>query len=85
MKAIIAETAALLCFSVLPAVTPMMPTMNCMVIIPVAPTRRSLRRPKRSTVQKERGVEQTFTRVVMRDMKKGLLIVPRLWKKMVPK
>jgi len=31
------------------------------------------------------GVEQTLTRVVMSEIKKGLLIVPRPWKKEVPK
>jgi hypothetical protein len=43
------------------------------------------RRPNRSIVQKERGVEQTLTNVVMSEMRKGLLIVPRFWKKIVPK
>jgi hypothetical protein len=36
-------------------------------------------------VQKEMGVEQTLTRVVMSEIKKGLLIEPRVWKKDVPK
>jgi hypothetical protein len=31
-------------------------------------------------VQKEMGVEQTLTRVVMSEIKKGLLIEPRVWK-----
>ena len=85
MKAIIAETAALLCFSILPAVTPMIPTINCIMTIPVPPMMRILRRPKRSTVQKEIGVEQTLTRVVIREMRKGFEIVPSEVKKTVPK
>jgi hypothetical protein len=36
-------------------------------------------------VQKEMGVEQTFTRVVMSEMRKGFLIEPSWMKKMVPK
>ena len=85
MKAIMAETAALSCLEVLPAVTPMIPTMNCMMTIPEPPMMRILRRPKRSTVQKEIGVEQTLTRVVTREIKKGFLIEPREVKKTVPK
>lgn len=85
MKAIIAETAAEFFADCLPAVTPMIPTMNCMMTIPVPPMIRILRRPKRSTVQKEMGVEQTLTRVVTREMRKGFLIVPREVKKTVPK
>lgn len=34
---------------------------------------------------KEMGVDKTLTRVVMREMKKGLEIVPSCWKKVVPK
>ena len=85
MKAIIAETAAWLFFEGLPAVTPMIPTMNCMMTIPAPPMMRILRRPKRSIVQKEMGVEQTLTRVVIREMRKGFGIVPSEVKKTVPK
>ena len=85
MNAIMAETAAGSFLDFLPAVTPMMPTMNCMMTIPEPPMMRILRRPKRSTVQKEMGVEQTLTRVVTREMRKGFLIVPREVKKTVPK
>lgn len=85
MNAIMAETAAGSFLDFLPAVTPMMPTMNCMMTIPEPPMMRILRRPKRSTVQKEMGVEQTLTRVVIREMRKGFLIVPREVKKTVPK
>lgn len=35
------------------------------------------RRPNRSMVQNETGVEQTLTRVVISEMRKGLPIVPR--------
>ena len=63
----------------------MIPTMNCMMTIPLPPMIRILRRPKRSTVQKETGVEQTLTRVVTREMRNGFLIVPREVKKTVPK
>lgn len=85
MKAIMAETALLLCCDSLPAVTPMMPTMNCMMTMPVPPMMRILRRPKRSTVQKEMGVDKTLTRVVMREMRKGFLMVPSDLKKTLPK
>ena len=85
MKAIIAETAALFPNAGLPAVTPMIATINCIMTIPVPPMMRILRRPKRSTVQKEIGVEQTLTSVVTREMRKGFLIVPREVKKTVPK
>jgi hypothetical protein len=34
--------------------------------------------------QKETGVEQTLTNVVMREIKNGFLIVPRESKKVVP-
>ena len=85
MKAIMAETAAWLFFEVVPAVTPMIPTMNCIMTIPVPPMMRILRRPKRSIVQKDNGVEQTLTSVVMREMRNGFLIVPREVKKTVPK
>ena len=85
MKAIMALTADWLFLSGAPAVTPMIPTMNCAMTIPVAPMMRIRRRPKRSTIQKARGVLRTLTRVVTREMRKGLLIVPREVKKTVPK
>ncbi len=37
MKAIIALVAEWLCLSVFPAVAPIMPTINCIVIMPIAP------------------------------------------------
>jgi len=59
-----------------PTVTPMMATMNWQTSMPKAPPTRSGRRPNLSMVQKEMGVEHTFTRVKMRDMKKVLEIAP---------
>jgi hypothetical protein len=44
--------------------------------IPEAPTRRVLRRPKRSTVQKDSGVEKTLISVKMREIRNVLLIAP---------
>ena len=64
---------------------PVMATMNWQMTMPRAPQTRRVRRPKRSMVQKEMGVEQTLTRVVIRLMRKGLGIVPRALKKVVPK
>src|SRR6478609_2780547 len=43
-----------------PLVTPMMAQMNSQMSIPRAPQMRSGRRPKRSMVQNDRGVEQTL-------------------------
>jgi len=40
-----------------------------------------VRRPKRSTVQNERGVESTLTRVKMSEMRKVLLMAPVDWRK----
>ena len=45
MKAIMAFTAELLCFSTRPAVTPRMPTMNWAIIMPAPPKMRIFRRP----------------------------------------
>lgn len=59
-----------------PATVPAIATINWQTIMPTAPqTRRGLR-PKRSTVQKEIGVEHTLTKVVMSEMRKGLEMVP---------
>lgn len=69
----------------LPLAVPTMATMNWQITMPKAPQMRSGRRPNLSTVQKEIGVEHTLTRVVMRPMRKGSGIVPRDWKKVVPK
>lgn len=81
MKAIMADTADRLLlpsgFS-LPAVAPIIPTMYCAMTIPIPPKIRRLRRPIRSTIQKESGVEQTLTRVVMREIRNGFEIVPKL-------
>lgn len=88
MKAIMARTAFSLTFAgsvVLPAVAPMIPTMNCMMTIPAAPQMRMVRRPIFSTMTKEAGVESTLTRVVTMEIRKGSLIVPSCWKKMGPK
>lgn len=81
MKEIMALTA--LGFS--PSVTPTMATMNWQTTIPRAPQRRSGRRPILSMAQKATGVEQTLTMVVIMLVRKGFLIVPRVWKKVVPK
>jgi hypothetical protein len=53
--------------------------------MPTAPQMRSGRRPSRSIAQKEMGVEQTLTRVVTSEMKKGFWMVPSCWKKVTPK
>jgi hypothetical protein len=68
-----------------PSVTPIMPTMNSHTTIPTAPQMSRGRRPNLSIVQNETGVEQTLTKVVIRDIRKVFLIVPRLSKKVVPK
>jgi hypothetical protein len=67
------------------SIVPMIATMNWQVAMARAPQRRMVRRPNRSIIQKEMGVERTLTRVVMRPMRKGLEIVPSCWKKVVPK
>jgi hypothetical protein len=85
MNAIWAETADWLFSLALPTVTPRIATMNSHINMPRAPQIRIVRLPKRSTIQKERGVEQTLTKVVIRPIRKGLLIVPSSWKKVVPK
>jgi hypothetical protein len=54
----------------------MIATKNWQVNIPRAPQINSGRRPNLSTVQKERGVEQTLTNVKIREIKKVLLIAP---------
>jgi hypothetical protein len=53
--------------------------------MPRAPQISRGRRPKRSTVQKDTGVEQTLTRVVTSEMRKAFWMVPSCWKKVVPK
>lgn len=50
MKAIMAEVAALLWLLVLPAVTPMMPTMYCETTIKLPPKINMVRRPSFSTM-----------------------------------
>jgi hypothetical protein len=85
IKAIIAETAELLCFSSLPAVTPIMPTMSCDTIIPTAPQIRRLRRPILSTAQNATGVQTVLTSAVRIEIKNGLRIVPREVKNTFPK
>jgi hypothetical protein len=69
----------------LPAVAPIAPTMNCMITIPAAPKTSRGRLPIFSTMMNEAGVESTFTRVVTREMRKGLLMEPSCWKKTGPK
>lgn len=64
---------------------PMTATMYWQITMPRAPQIKRGLRPTLSMLQKEMGVEQTLTRVVMREMRKGLEIVPSCWKKVVPK
>merc|ERR1711939_152099 len=52
-----------------PTVTPMMATRNWQINMPKAPQTRRGRRPSFSTAQKESGVEQTLTRVKIREIK----------------
>ena len=80
IKAIIADTAA-----VESVVTPIMATMNSHISIPSAPQIMMVLRPNRSMIMNEIGVEQTFTRVVIKEIKNGFLIVPSCWKNVVPK
>lgn len=80
MKAIIADTAA--CEV---SVTPMIATMNSQISMPSAPQIMIDRLPTRSMMTNEIGVEQTLTSVVIKEIKKGFLIVPSCWKKVVPK
>lgn len=72
MKAISADTAE----SLPPSVVPTMAMMNWHTTIPTAPQINNGRRPKRSTVQKEIGVEQTLTKVVINEIRNGLEMVP---------
>jgi hypothetical protein len=53
--------------------------------MPKAPQTSSGRRPIFSTVKKEMGVEQTLTRVKMREMRKVFLMAPVDWRKGVEK
>jgi hypothetical protein len=86
MKAIWALTAGMLLAMETPAslrwvllnptVTPMMATRNWQINMPKAPQRRSGRRPNLSTDQKEIGVEQTFTKVKISEIRKVLLMAP---------
>lgn len=62
---------------------PTAPTMNWQMTMPRAPQTRMVRRPKRSTVQKEIGVEHTLTMVKIMEIRKGLLMVCRDCRKMV--
>jgi hypothetical protein len=71
MKEIIADTAGLEV-----SVTPMMATMNSHTTMPKAPQIMIVLRPNLSMIQNEIGVEQTLTKVVIRLIKNGLLIVP---------
>jgi hypothetical protein len=68
----------------LPAVTPIVPTMSCEIAMQEPPMSKILRRPKRSTIQNETGVEHELTREVMSWIRKGLSMVPRLLKKTTP-
>jgi len=76
---------ALTALGSVPSVTPTMATMNWQMTMPRAPQMSRGRRPNFSTVQKETGVEQTLTMVVIMLMRKGFLMVPSVWKKVVPK
>jgi hypothetical protein len=58
-----------------------MATRNWQTSMPAAPYRRMERRPKRSTVQKERGVEQTLTRVKMSEIRNVFSMAPVDWRK----
>ena len=80
MKEIMAETAGLEV-----SVTPMMATMNSHTTMPKAPQIMIVLRPNLSMIQNEIGVEQTLTKVVIRLIKNGLLIVPSWVKNVVPK
>lgn len=71
MKEIMAETAGLE-----ESVTPIMPTKNSQISMPRAPQIMIDLRPNLSIIQNEIGVEQTLTKVVIKLIKKGLLIVP---------
>lgn len=79
------EIMALTAFGFWPSTTPTMATMNWQRTMPRAPQMSRGRRPSFSTVQKETGVEQTLMMVVIMLMRKGLLMVLRAWKKVVPK
>jgi hypothetical protein len=72
-------------FGLDPSTVPAMATINWHTTIPAAPQIKIVRLPNLSMIQKERGVEQTLTRVVTRPIRKGLLMVPSSWKKVVPK
>lgn len=65
MNAIMADTAEGLGWAPPPAVTPTIPTMNCETTMRDPPMIKIWRRPNLSTSQKDTGVEQTLTRVVM--------------------
>ena len=80
MKAIMALSAGGVLVTV-----PVMATMNWHTTMPKAPQMSSGRRPKRSMVQKEMGVEHTLTSVVMSEMRKGFWMVPSDLKKLLPK
>jgi hypothetical protein len=80
MNAIIVLVAAWLPASTVPTIA----MINWQTTIPKAPYRMSVRRPNLSMVQNANGVVQTLTRVVIREIKNGFLIVPRLVKNTVP-
>lgn len=79
------EIMALTAWGLLPSTVPTMATMNWQTTMPKAPQMSRARRPNFSMVQKEIGVEQTLTMVVIMLIRKGLLIVCRSVKKVVPK
>ena len=72
MNAIMAETAGWLFSEVLPAVTPIIPTMYCETTIKLPPVSKILRRPNLSISQNDTGVEQTLQSVVIRTMRNGV-------------
>jgi len=59
-----------------PTETPIMATRNWQINMPRAPQKRIVRRPNRSTVQNDKGVEQTLTRVKMSEIRKVLSMAP---------
>jgi hypothetical protein len=64
---------------------PMMATMISQMAMARAPQTSSVRRPRRSMLQKEMGVAHTLTRVVTSWMRNGSSMVPSCMKKVVPK
>lgn len=64
-----------------PTVTPTMATMNWQTVMARAPHTNRGRRPKRSTVQNERGVEQTLTSVKISEIRNVFSMAPVDWRK----